>query len=182
MGPRRSLGERGVAGGADLLAELRDAVSAVADPEYPDITIGQLGIFEFVREAEPGRYVIGLVPTVTSCPALDVIRRDVTAAAQAVLTEHSQPAAVEVKFLHTPAWSTSRIAPEARSLLAREYTVAVRTSAARTPPCANCGSTNLKLESAFGSTKCRSVYWCADCRNPVEVVGDFAFAAAPYGP
>ncbi len=162
----------------DVLAEVREAVAAVPDPEYPDVSIGALGIFEFVREASGGRYVIGLVPTVTSCPALDVIRRDVTDAAQRVLDAHAHAAAVEVRFLNEPAWSTSRIAPEARSFLAREYTVAVRTSAHDTPPCANCGATGLQLRSAFGSTKCRSVYWCERCRNPVEVVGDFAFAAA----
>lgn len=163
----------------DVLAELTDAARAVPDPEYPDVSIGALGIFEYVREAEPGRYVIGLVPTVTSCPALDVIRRDVTQAAQAVLTQHEMAGAVQVRFLHEPAWSTSRISPEARSFLAREYTVAVRTTAHRTPPCARCGATGLRLESAFGATKCRSVYWCAQCRNPVEVVGDFAYATAP---
>ena len=34
--------------------------------------------------------------------------------------------------------------------------------------CPFCGSTNTVLESPFGPTLCRSIYYCQDCRNPIE--------------
>jgi len=56
----------------------------VCDPEYPEVTIAELGILERVSSSDGGSTVrIELVPTMLGCPALDVIARDVTDAARA---------------------------------------------------------------------------------------------------
>jgi ring-1,2-phenylacetyl-CoA epoxidase subunit PaaD len=34
--------------------------------------------------------------------------------------------------------------------------------------CPYCGSRNTTLENSFGPTLCRSIYHCADCRQPFE--------------
>jgi ring-1,2-phenylacetyl-CoA epoxidase subunit PaaD len=60
-----------------------EAVAAVTDPEYPDLTIVDLGILERIEVDAEGRAEIGLVPTALGCPALAQIRSDVGAAAQA---------------------------------------------------------------------------------------------------
>jgi ring-1,2-phenylacetyl-CoA epoxidase subunit PaaD len=152
---------------AAVADRVRAAVAAVVDPEYPGITIADLGILEAVRVvAYPG--VVGaevdLVPTVLGCPALHVIEADVVAAARA-----AGAGEVAVRFLSRPAWTPDRIRPAARAALAGELTVAIRRRDGSVV-CPVCGSTAVRQRSAFGATLCRELWWCEACRNPVEVV------------
>lgn len=144
---------------------VRAAVEAVTDPEYPELTIADLGILEGVEvDATAGRAAVTLVPTVLGCPALGLIEADVVAAARAAGAR-----AVEVTFLHTPSWSPERIRPEARRFLARELTVAIRRPDGAVT-CPVCGSGAVNHRSDFGPTLCRQLWWCEACRNPVEVI------------
>jgi ring-1,2-phenylacetyl-CoA epoxidase subunit PaaD len=34
--------------------------------------------------------------------------------------------------------------------------------------CPFCGSTETKMESAWGPTPCRTQHWCSSCRNAFE--------------
>ena len=160
-----------------LEAMVFDVVSSVCDPEYPDVTIAELGILESVSITDDGAVVrIELVPTMLGCPALDVIRRDVAAAAQSACA--GVETRIEVVFVADPVWTPDRIAPSAVAFMAREYSVAVR-SALTDATCPICGNTALEHRSDFGPTPCRSVEWCPSCRNPIEVVGrvDIAVSA-----
>ena len=148
----------------DAAAAVRRAIAAVTDPEYPDLTIEDLGILERVELTDGGRVTVGLVPTVLGCPALGAIEADVVVAAR-----EAGAAAVEVVFLTTPRWSTERIRPGARERLAQELTVAVRRRDGGVT-CPVCGSAAVRHRSDFGPTLCREVWWCEACRNPVEVL------------
>ena len=144
---------------------VREAVAAVTDPEYPDLTIRDLGILERVDvDVEAGTAAVALVPTVLGCPALAMIEADVGAAARAAGASQ-----VEVTFLTSPAWTPERIDPEARRFLARELTVAIRARDG-TVTCPVCGSAAVSHRSDFGPTLCRQLWWCDSCRNPVEVI------------
>ena len=145
-------------------ASVRAAVAAVHDPEYPGLTIDDLGILESVAVDGAGRAAVGLVPTMLGCPALEVIERDVAAAARG-----AGAAEVEVTFLAAPTWSPARIRPGARDVLARDFTVALRRRDGSVV-CPVCGGRAVEDRSEFGATLCRSLAWCPDCRNPVEVV------------
>ncbi|WP_419842991.1 metal-sulfur cluster assembly factor [Candidatus Poriferisodalis sp.] len=182
------------------------AVSSVCDPEYPEITIADLGILERVCAGDDGRSVrVELVPTMLGCPALDVIARDVTDAARSACG--ASEVSVEVVFVADPVWTPDRIAPAAVEFMAREYSVAVRRARPQSvrsdgaqpddaqpddaqpddaqpdnaqpdAVCPVCNSAGLEHRSDFGPTPCRSVYWCPSCRNPVEVVGRSAGPAS----
>jgi ring-1,2-phenylacetyl-CoA epoxidase subunit PaaD len=143
---------------------VRAAVAAVTDPEYPDLTIADLGILERVEVDDAGTVSVALVPTVLGCPALDVIEADVAAAARAAGARE-----VDVTFLTSPSWTPDRIAPGARRFLAREMTVAIRARDGAVT-CPVCGSTAVSHRSDFGPTVCRQLWWCDACRNPVEVI------------
>lgn len=157
---------------AAMEAAVLEAVSSVCDPEYPDITIAELGILESVTARDGGSAIrIELVPTMLGCPALDVIRSDVTAAARSACI--GSDVSVEVVFVADPVWTPDRISPEAVEFMAREYSVAVR-RARSDAACPICGSAALEHRSDFGPTPCRSVEWCPSCRNPIEVVGRVA--------
>jgi ring-1,2-phenylacetyl-CoA epoxidase subunit PaaD len=157
-----------------MAAAVFEAVSTVCDPEYPDITIADLGILERVSASDDGAAVrVELVPTMLGCPALDVIAADVTAAARSACM--GSDILVEVVFVADPVWTPDRIAPGAVDFMAREYSVAVRRApspgAQSAAACPICGNDALEHRSDFGPTPCRSVEWCPSCRNPIEVVG-----------
>ena len=157
-------------------AAVFEAVSTVCDPEYPEITIAELGILERVSASDDGRTVrIELVPTMLGCPALDVIASDVTAAARSACM--GSEVSVHVVFVADPVWTPDRIAPGAVDFMAREYSVAVR-STLSAAACPICGNDALEHRSDFGPTPCRSVEWCPSCRNPIEVVGRVDLPAA----
>jgi ring-1,2-phenylacetyl-CoA epoxidase subunit PaaD len=149
---------------ATLEHAVRAAVAAVCDPEYPDLTIEDLGILETVAVDEGGAVAVGLVPTMLGCPALDAIEADVVAAARA-----AGATAVDVTFLASPRWAPERIRPSARQHLARDYTIALR-GPDGTVICPVCGGRRVEERPEFGPSLCRSLAWCPDCRNPVEVV------------
>ncbi|MDH4146221.1 MAG: iron-sulfur cluster assembly protein [Acidimicrobiia bacterium] len=147
-----------------LAAVVEAAVRAVCDPEYPDLTIAELGIFESVRVDGAGGAHIELVPTVLACPALRTIEQDVVDAALG-----AGAASAEVVFLTSPRWSPARIDATTRAHLGREYTVAIRGLDGRII-CPVCGGREAHQRAAFGPALCRETWWCDDCRNPVEVV------------
>ena len=65
-----------------ILAGVREAVASVDDPEYPGISIVEMGMVGDCR-VEHGRVHVRLVPTFTGCPALGFIEADVRAAVAA---------------------------------------------------------------------------------------------------
>ncbi|WP_419863884.1 iron-sulfur cluster assembly protein [Candidatus Poriferisodalis sp.] len=166
---------------AAMEAAVLEAVSTVCDPEYPEITIAELGILECVAANDDGDAVrIELVPTMLGCPALDVIARDVAAAARSACMGSN--VSVDVVFVADPVWTPDRIAPGAVDFMAREYSVAVRRAQSdglgSGAACPICGNGALEHRSDFGPTPCRSVEWCPSCRNPIEVVGRVDLPAA----
>lgn len=144
--------------------DVRAAVAAVDDPEYPGVSIADLGLVETV-ELDGAAARIDLVPTFVGCPALELIGADVRAAVEALPGVES----VDVRFVFEPLWSTARITERGRRLLAERFTVAVPT-----PPtavtCPRCGSTDVVEASPFGPSPCRAIHRCEACREPVEVV------------
>ena len=144
--------------------DVRLAVAGVCDPEYPGISIADLGLVVDVR-VEGGRAEVDLVPTFSGCPALDMIADDVRAAAGAVPGVDE----VEVTWRRDGVWTPDRLSLAARRSLGEEFTVVLRRSDGSLV-CPVCRSGRVTDTSAFGPTRCRSLAWCPDCRNPVEVL------------
>ncbi len=162
-----------VAGGRptprDLAARQRveavwDVLRGIDDPEYPGISIVELGLVEAVRVV--GRRVeVDLVPTFSGCPALEFIAEDVRAG----LADTEGIDEIVVAFVTTPAWTPARITPTARRRIARGFGVAVRVGP-ELPACPNCGEKALREESLFGPVRCRSVNRCTACGEVVETI------------
>lgn len=140
---------------------VRDALRSVVDPEIPSVNIVDLGIVESVQ-VTGARAEIGLLPTFSGCPALSLIRDAVVDHVRAVPGIEE----VAVTFLLIPAWSTDRISPAGRMAL-QSFGVAPP-DREQAPACPFCGSRATRLESAFGPTRCRSVFYCDSCQNPFE--------------
>ena len=143
-------------------AAILAALGEVADPEIPAISIVDLGVVHAVATGatavDPIR--IELLPTFVGCPALDLIRSAVVAR----LAPYGRP--IEVEFVRTVPWTSDRITPAGRQALRRSgFAPPVEPSAVRCPYCA---SARVAMDSLFGPTQCRSLFYCRDCRQPFE--------------
>ncbi len=150
---------------------VRAAVATVDDPEYPGISIVDLGLLESIeiRPAGPGEAgdaVVGLVPTFSGCPALAMIADDGRAAVTSI--DGLTSPRVDVRWLTGPAWTVERLTGTARRTMAEEFTVAVRIGAGPVP-CPRCGGDTAE-ESMFGPSRCRAVHVCRSCTEVVEVM------------
>ena len=147
-----------------LEAQVHSAVSSVDDPEYPGISIVDLGLLETLSVGADGTATVGLIPTFSGCPALAVIAADVVTAVEAL----DDITSCTVEWLSAPAWHADRVSHEARSCLERKFTVAVQIGE-RSPTCPLCASKTVE-QSMFGPSRCRSVHTCTGCGETVEVM------------
>ena len=136
-------------------------LAAVPDPELPVVSIVDLGMVHDVR-IDDDAIRVTLLPTFIGCPAIDLIRADVARA----LADLDRPAAIETSFV-VP-WTSDRITPAGRAALA---------AAGIAPPadpadvrCPYCASGRVAMDSSFGPTPCRSLFYCRDCRQPFEAL------------
>jgi ring-1,2-phenylacetyl-CoA epoxidase subunit PaaD len=152
--------------------ELFALLDTVKDPEVPVISVVELGIVRDAVATDAG-VVVTITPTYSGCPAMHEIERDIRAA----LAEHGL-GPVEVRTTFTPAWTTDWIGPEARAKL-EAYGIAPPGPAdttdliplrrrAATVRCPFCKSLHTERKSEFGSTACKSIWVCLDCRQPFE--------------
>ena len=146
-----------------LTLAVHEAVASVDDPEYPGISIVDLGLLEVLQVAD-NRARVGLIPTFSGCPALLMIADEVRTAVAAVDGVDS----VEVEWLTSPAWTVDRVSTDARSAMAREFTVSIQLGT-KPAPCPLCGGDTVP-ESMFGPSRCRSVHRCPACSETVEVM------------
>ncbi len=150
----------------------------VLDPEVPALSICDLGIVREVRASADGVDVV-LTPTYSGCPATEIIAEQVRAA---VAGAGLGP--VRVHQRRAPAWTSDWISAEGRRKLL-DYGIAPPCAVAadaeqaadvaapvrirpRAVACPRCASMHTERLSAFGSTACKAMHRCLDCREPFE--------------
>ena len=77
-----------------------------------------------------------------------------------------RPVRVETTF-EVP-WTSERISPAGRVAL-RQAGIAPP-SAPEDVRCPFCASADVVMDSAFGPTQCRSLFYCRGCRQPFEAL------------
>ena len=148
-----------------------EALAELEDPEIPVISIVDLGVVRDVR-VDGDRVHVELTPTFLGCPALEVMRDQMAARIEELGGE------ADVEVVLDDSWSTDRITPAGREQLRAAGFAPPAPREASTPSlvqlqsavfrCPYCGSTDTKLENIFGPTPCRSIRYCASCRQPFE--------------
>jgi ring-1,2-phenylacetyl-CoA epoxidase subunit PaaD len=147
------------------LIRARDIASTVVDPEIPVLSVADLGILRDV-EVRDGRVTVTITPTYSGCPAMRQIEHDLkTALGDAGFAD------VEVRMVHSPAWSSEWITPEGRRRLA-SFGIA--------PPgplgevlCPRCASGSPRMVARFGSTACKALMVCTACGEPFDFFKEF---------
>ncbi|WP_104433047.1 1,2-phenylacetyl-CoA epoxidase subunit PaaD [Kineococcus xinjiangensis] len=146
----------------------RIVAGQVPDPEVPVLTIADLGVLRDVDDHD-GHLRVTITPTYSGCPAVEAIRDDLISRLSAAGFPH-----VEVVTTLSPAWTTEWMSEEGRRKLA-EYGIAPplrraggTVSLVLTVRCPQCGSARTRELSRFGSTACKSLRVCDDCREPFD--------------
>jgi ring-1,2-phenylacetyl-CoA epoxidase subunit PaaD len=143
-------------------ADVRAVLATVPDPELPVLSVVDLGVIHRV-DVGPRGIDVAILPTFVGCPALDVIRSSIGERLEA---RFKLPVRVEPTF-EVP-WTSDRISDAGRAaLLGVGIAPPAASSAMRCPFCA---SSDVVMDSAFGPTQCRSLFYCRGCRQPFEAL------------
>ena len=155
--------------GADL-PRAWEVLSRVMDPEVPVVSVVELGI---VRDVDwhAGHLRVVVTPTYSGCPATEVIEDDIRSA-----LESAGFAAPQLLRKLTPAWTTDWISASGRQRLQAygiappAHSTSKRSLLGEAPEvlCPQCGSAHTELLSQFGSTACKALYRCCECREPFD--------------
>lgn len=150
----------------------------LTDPEVPVLSIIDLGIVRKVEvhQTTPsgGWGVTVLVtPTYSGCPAIDLMKINIH---MALLQEGFKQVNIEQTL--SPAWTTDWMSDEGKQKL-KAYGIAPPhyKQPVCTPDsfqeeeaiqCPMCNSYHTKMISQFGSTACKALYQCNDCKEPFD--------------
>lgn len=144
----------------------------INDPEVPVLSIVDLGIVRDVKMNNEELEVI-ITPTYTGCPAMDMI----TATIKIQLATLGFKK-IKVTQVLSPAWTTEWMSEEGKRKL-KEYGIAPPNpkqqvcdqklfAEAEAVQCPHCDSYHTHRISEFGSTACKALYQCDDCKEPFD--------------
>lgn len=153
-------------------AQVMQWLHAVPDPEIPVISVVDLGIVRNVA-FQGDACVVTITPTYSGCPAMREIEADVVSVLRGKGVEN-----VRVEITLSPAWTTDWMSERGKEAL-RGYGIAPPVQRAvdvsgimrrhePSVPCPQCGSSNTRLISRFGSTSCKALYRCQGCGEPFD--------------
>ncbi|MGP8214083.1 MAG: 1,2-phenylacetyl-CoA epoxidase subunit PaaD [Bacteroidia bacterium] len=151
--------------------QILDYLREVYDPEIPVLNVVDLGIVREVETNESGT-TITITPTYSGCPAMNVIEDDINSKLNEKGVEN-----FTVKTILSPAWTTDWISEEGKKKLL-EFGIAppeksspdksLLSNKPKTIKCPRCGSTDTIMKSFFGSTACKALYVCNNCKEPFD--------------
>lgn len=144
----------------------------VYDPEVPVLSVLDLGIVRdiTIHEEEVKVYI---TPTYSGCPAMDVISMSI----KMMLLSNGYKNVSVIQTL-SPAWTTDWMTENGKQKL-KEYGIAPPNvkqqvcsqelfAADEAVQCPRCHSYHTQRISEFGSTACKSLYQCQDCKEPFD--------------
>lgn len=144
----------------------------VTDPEVPVLSVIDLGIIRNIK-MEGDTVEVTITPTYSGCPAMDVISMNI----KMELLSHGFKNIKIIQSL-SPAWTTDWMSEKGKQKL-KDYGIAppnpkqqVCNDKLFAPDeavqCPHCNSYHTHRISEFGSTACKALYQCDDCREPFD--------------
>ena len=145
----------------------------VYDPEVPVLNVIDLGIVrDVVLHNEGNEVEVIITPTYSGCPAMDVITMNIRIALSTLGFRN-----IKVTNALSPAWTTDWMSEEGKQKL-KDYGIAPPTPkqqvcneklfAEEAIQCPHCNSWHTHRVSEFGSTACKALYVCDDCKEPFD--------------
>ena len=154
------------------IQKVLELLATVKDPEIPVLSVLDLGIVRDVRFAkgDHGNFLeVDITPTYSGCPAMQAIEDEVQKTLRMAGFQN-----VKIGIVFAPAWTTDWMSTEAKEKL-KTYGISppaacnelVQISSGRVT-CPFCSSDITVRKSEFGSTPCKSLYFCSSCNQPFE--------------
>jgi ring-1,2-phenylacetyl-CoA epoxidase subunit PaaD len=152
-------------------ASVWNILRRVPDPEIPVLNVVEMGIIRSVH-VNGTAAEIGITPTYSGCPAMDVIGDEVKRS----LLQNGYNT-VTIKQVLSPAWTTDWLTDDAREKLRLygiappEHSTAEKAAlqgAGKNVNCPRCRSSHTHMISNFGSTACKALWQCDDCKEPFD--------------
>jgi len=157
--------------------QIWEMLAQITDPEIPVISIVDLGIVRNVRSDHSGIEIF-ITPTYSGCPAMDVISMNIRIGLlQKGLSN------IKITQQLSPAWTTDWMTENGKAQL-KAYGIAPPQTRSHGSPsdriskllfnddvmveCPQCHSKNTTLLSQFGSTACKALYQCQECKEPFD--------------
>ena len=146
-----------------------ELLRTIPDPEIPVISLVDLRVVTDVRVSGSAVDVV-LRPTFSGCPALEHMREEV---GRVLRADGFDPIRVTVDL--TRSWTTDDLDASTRERLRgigiapppmRSHDLAFDLAAPVS--CPHCGSAETTLDSAFGSTLCKQIFFCRSCRQSFD--------------
>lgn len=138
----------------------------IKDPEVPVLSIIDLGIVRDVLMHEDDEVEVKITPTYNGCPAMDMIAANIR-----IMLATLGFKKYKVTQVLSPAWTTDWMSEEGKRKL-KQYGIAAPdkrfTIAKDGVQCPHCNSSHTHLISEFGSTACKALYQCDDCKEPFD--------------
>jgi ring-1,2-phenylacetyl-CoA epoxidase subunit PaaD len=143
----------------------------VKDPEVPVLSVVDLGVVRTVSVRDDA-VDITITPTYSGCPAMDVISMDI----RLKLLEKGLKN-IRVQQSLSPAWTTDWMSEAGRQKLKafgiappnpKQQYCTTEMFAEEAVQCPHCGSYHTRLVSQFGSTACKAMYQCSDCKEAFD--------------
>jgi len=152
--------------------KIREILETVSDPEVPVLSVLDLGIVRNIKINDDTIEVV-ITPTYSGCPAMDMIAVNIKLA---LLEKGYKKISVTTSL--SPAWTTDWMTEPGKEKL-KAYGIAPPNptqivcdtklfAEAEAIQCPLCNSYHTKLISQFGSTPCKALYQCLDCREPFD--------------
>ena len=144
----------------------------IKDPEVPALSIIDLGIVRDIKMNNDEIEVV-ITPTYTGCPAMDMIAATIRIQLATLGFKN-----IKVTQVLSPAWTTDWMSEEGKRKL-KEYGIAPPNAKqqgcdqklfaeAEAVQCPLCNSYHTHRISEFGSTACKALYQCDDCKEPFD--------------
>lgn len=143
----------------------------INDPEVPVLSVVDLGIIRDIKIKKENIEII-ITPTYTGCPAMDVISANIKMELLANGFKN-----ITITSVLSPAWTTDWMTEEGKRKL-KEYGIAPPNAkqqvcredlfAEEAVQCPHCNSYHTHRISEFGSTACKALYQCDDCKEPFD--------------
>ena len=143
----------------------------VKDPEVPVLSIIDLGIVRGVAVKEE-HISITITPTYSGCPAMDVISMDIRLK---LIEKGFRNVTIQQQL--SPAWTTDWMSEAGKRKLKafgiappnpKQQFCTTEMFQQEAVQCPRCDSYHTELISQFGSTACKSMYRCLDCKEAFD--------------
>ncbi len=149
---------------------LKELLSTITDPEIPVINIVELGILRSIQYIS-NQYLIQITPTYIGCPAMGMIEMNIRS-----LLDVNNIHNYKIETILSPVWTTDWLSAETKTKLQNfgiappmnSYRIQKMFETQGVIPCPQCHSTHTAMISEFGSTACKSLFKCLDCKEPFD--------------